>query len=400
MTRPQRSPRSAVHAGIPRLEPLEIHSGMIFGPRRSRAPSVETSPGVSSVRQVMEELLLPALSTPPCLVAFSGGRDSSAILAEAVGITRRHGLDDPVPLTLRFDQHPRTVETEWQELVVRHLGLRDWMIVPIQSELDILGPLARDTLGRHGLFWPANSHAKARLLRAAGAATLVTGTGGDEVFNSLVRGRKMSLRQMARSLPPRRALMTGLVSLLPVRWRIGVQYQKGLRFPWLRPAARREVRRLFREAFLQHRRNPRHYLETLDNSRYLELLRGIAGALARDAGVRQFEPFLDSRFFKAALSAMPDEGFPSRNAALMSFFGDVLPPVMAERTTKAVFTESFWGPESRAFATQWDGTGLDPSLVDPDRLRDHWVGPRPDLRSATALQAAWLASGNSPYFHT
>jgi hypothetical protein len=63
------------------------------------------------------------------------------------------------------------------------------------------------------------------------------------------------------------------------------------------------------------------------------------------------------------------------------------------RTSKAVFTESLWGPDSRDFAERWDRTGLDAALVDPEALRLHWLRRRPDMRSATALQAAWLASG-------
>ena len=76
------------------------------------------------------------------------------------------------------------------------------------------------------------------------------------------------------------------------------------------------------------------------------------------------------------------------------FFGDLLPLEMTQRTTKAVFTESAWGPDSRDFAKRWDGSGLDPALVDPDLLRRQWQLPKPDMRSATAIQAAWLAVGD------
>jgi asparagine synthase (glutamine-hydrolysing) len=138
-------------------------------------------------------------------------------------------------------------------------------------------------------------------------------------------------------------------------------------------------------------RSELHHLERLNGSRYLELSRAILAALARDAGVELRQPFLDARLFKAVMAETPTEGFPSRNAGLEAFFGDLLPRAVAKRTTKAVFTEVFWSPESRDFARQWDGTGLDHSLIDPDKLRQEWLKPAPDARSNNCIQAAWLA---------
>jgi hypothetical protein len=51
-----------------------------------------------------------------------------------------------------------------------------------------------------------------------------------------------------------------------------------------------------------------------------------------------------------------------------------------------------WGPGARAFASSWDGRGLDEALVDPVRLREEWLAPRPNARSITSLHQAWLAS--------
>lgn len=383
---------TAPQAGFPPLEPLEVHSGMIFGRRRTPTPPTEVSPDASGVREVLEKLLIPALSRTPCLVAFSGGRDSSAILAMATLVARRHGLEDPVPITFRYAQHPRTWEREWQEQMVRHLGLGEWEVISVRSEFDALGPLACEALRRHGLYWPANAHSMVPLLQAAADGALVTGNGGDEAFASLVQVREMSVSQTFRALPLRRALVAVPVSYLPAPVRIRLQFHGGLRLRWLRAAARREVMRRFIANSIQRNRDQRHYLERLNDSRYLELSRGILTALARDAGVRLCQPFLDLRFFKAVLAVVPRDGFPSRSAGLEAFFGDLLPRGVAQRTTKARFTEVFWGRDGQDFAKRWDGTGLDHSLIDPDKLRREWSKPRPDARSKTPLQAAWLAS--------
>ena len=47
------------------------------------------------------------------------------------------------------------------------------------------------------------------------------------------------------------------------------------------------------------------------------------------------------------------------------------------------------------FAREWDGTGSNPDLVDPDRLRDEWLSPEPSAQTALLLQAAWLATHSS-----
>jgi hypothetical protein len=56
-----------------------------------------------------------------------------------------------------------------------------------------------------------------------------------------------------------------------------------------------------------------------------------------------------------------------------------------------MFTEVFWGANCRKFASEWDGTGLDSSLVDAQALRKEWAKSPPDLRAYLPLQAAWLS---------
>jgi len=386
-----RTPTTLVEGSLPLLEPLEICSGSVFGRRRSPGLVPVIAFGGASPRDTIEQLLLPALERPPCWVAFSGGRDSSAILAAATRIARDHGLEDPVPLTLRFALHPRTSETDWQELVIRHLGLAQWEIVQITSELEAVGPVAAPALRRHGLYWPPNAHTLARLFQAARGSALITGNGGDEIFTPRTVKRP-SLGEFARARPRRKALKYGVYTLLPRPLRIRVWTRRTLKLPWLRPPALREVRRLYAARFRGGGKSWRHAAEGLLASRYLELTLATFQAMARDSDVLLVQPFYDPRFLGGVADVAPIHGFPSRAVAMRELFGDLLPQRSIERSTKASFTEVFYGPISRAFAESWDGTGLDTTLVDPASLRREWSKPRPDFRSLSPLQAAWLAS--------
>ena len=79
------------------------------------------------------------------------------MLAAAADAARREGLPAPIPVSARFPDAPRSEEAYWQERVVDHLGLDDWLRVDVaDGELDILGPRARAIIERHGLISPAN----------------------------------------------------------------------------------------------------------------------------------------------------------------------------------------------------------------------------------------------------
>lgn len=96
-----------------------------------------------SPRRALELVVLKALERPSCIIDFSGGRDSSLVLAVATHVARREGLPLPVPRTNRFPLEPASNEDEWQELVIRHLGLEDWEVCRLTGELDIIGERAR-----------------------------------------------------------------------------------------------------------------------------------------------------------------------------------------------------------------------------------------------------------------
>src|SRR5688572_19203566 len=136
----------------------------------------------------LEKAILPALQHEPCIVAFSGGRDSSAILAVAASLAQREALSAPIPASLRFPGHAETEEAYWQELVIRKLRIRNWERLEIGEELGLLGPVARSALVRHGLLWPSHIHSIVPLLRLARGGAMLTGFGGDEMLGSWAWG--------------------------------------------------------------------------------------------------------------------------------------------------------------------------------------------------------------------
>ena len=78
------------------LSPLEIAAGVPLPERepRTRLERTDLAP-----RAALDQAILSGLQRAPCVVSFSGGRDSSLVLAAAVDAARRHGLPLPVPVT-------------------------------------------------------------------------------------------------------------------------------------------------------------------------------------------------------------------------------------------------------------------------------------------------------------
>lgn len=382
--------------GLPPIEPLEVCSGVVVGRRRSPCSASGRPAKHSTVRGVLEDLLIPALRMDPCFMSFSGGRDSAALLSFGTRLARERGLSDPVPVTIRITNRPASYESDWQEITIDHLGLRRWEIVTIGDELDPLGPLATKALRRHGLYWPPVAHRIMPLLEVARGHVIVFGTGGDEVFSPW--GRHAALEKLdVRGRPFRQTVKRAAFNLLPERLRIYVRLRRYRDLPWLRPAARRELERKYRALLRQQRSLTwAEAIGRIPESRTIELTQAIFTTLARDAEVSVVQPFLDPGFIRAVGESAPRQGFPSRAAVMELHFGDVLPPQIVQRTTKAEFDELQGGTETRAFAQAWDGRGLDPTWVDVEALRGEWLSPRPAYRSLTALNAAWLASESAP----
>jgi asparagine synthase (glutamine-hydrolysing) len=85
-------------------------------------------------------------------------------------------------------------------------------------------------------------------------------------------------------------------------------------------------------------------------------------------------------------------GYGDRTTAMRRIFAELLPNKLLARPDKAAFDELFWGPQTMRFARNWDGTGLDSSLVDQTVLRRCWETRDWPGASALAVQQAWLVT--------
>jgi len=295
-----------------------------------------------------------------------------------------------VPVTHRFPAAGMTGETEWQEAVVRHLGLVDWQRIEVTSELDCVGPVAAAVLRRHGVLWPCNAYFHEPILAAAGGGTVVTGVGGDEVFTAPHSTRAVAVLS-GRARPVRRDVLRVGFALAPASLRrAAIRRSLPDLWPWLTPPARRGVVAWAAADLAQEPLRRRTHYRRLLGAPVIEAGLASLEALARAAGAEIAHPFRDPHFL-ASLAALPHERrHATRTEAMTDLFGDLLPPEVLGRSTKARFDEVFWAGSSRAFVADWDGSGVDPALVDVDRLRAEWASPSPDTHTVTLMQAAWL----------
>ncbi len=114
--------------------------------------------------------------------------------------------------------------------------------------------------------------------------------------------------------------------------------------------------------------------------------------LAAGAGTQVVHPFLEPSVVGAVAGHFGSGGPVDRSTAMGELFGDLLPSAVLTRRSKAYFDEAFISDHTRAFVARWTGNGVDPSLVDVDRLADEWRSEHPDPRSLLLMQAAWLAT--------
>lgn len=371
------------------MTPDEIAVGFVSGTEGSLPPDA----GLSA-RQALEEAVLPALQRTPCGVAFSGGRDSSLVIAVAMHLARREGLPEPVAVTLVFPDDESAGEHEWQERVVRHLGVTDWVRVAIRDELDLVGPLAQRHLLQRGVLWPPPIAADAPLVEVVRGGALLDGEGGDEVVGD-GEHRIAPVAWLLRHprLLRRRSLRAALRPLAPARLRLGRAHfeWETTETPWLRPAGRALL--ADRLAEIEHRRHLSfaRSVRQVPIERHHVLAGRNRGVLADGMGVVLWSPLIDPQVVHGLARAGGSLGSGDRTAVLRSIAADLLPDDVLDRRTKATFNQSYFGRRTRDFASRWTGRGLDGTLVDVDALRSAWLGSEPHRLTAGLLQQAWLA---------
>lgn len=366
------------------MDPLEVAAGWVNG----YEPLPMPEPGTP--RTVLAELLRPHLRKSPCLVAFSGGRDSSVLLAAAVALARGEGLPLPTPITLSYPDAADTDESEWQQAVLTHLGLTHRVVLTVHDEHDPLGPVATPVLRRHGLIWPPNIAPTLRMLSMARGGTLLTGEGGDEAFGlKRVTPLTKILKSRGRASP--RVYADVPKALAPAALRRRSALRDRYRRPWLHPdveadLARKDAADL--TAFSLHAGRNTWQFATRRSARIgYETVR----ALGAELNVTYVQAFAEPAMVAAVAAAGGFLGWTGRAATMRSLFGDLLPREVLERRSKALFANAVFTRHTRDFARRWNGTGVDTDLVNPEALRDNWLSPTPHAPSMSLLQQAWLA---------
>ncbi len=366
------------------LDMVELVSGMVLGPD----PDVPVPQRHGDPRTVLEEVLLEPLAKAPCGIAFSGGRDSSGLLGAATAAARRHGLPDPVPITFRFPGVDATVEDGYQEAVVRHLGLDEWIRIEPGESLDVLGDASTSLTARYGVLFPGNIHILVPLLEPFRGGALLTGAGGDEMLGGnphydLVRmlsGRRLPDKALLRQVAKR--------VVAPGRDRERSRRSAEAHLTWLVP----EVRRQVAETYARNEKDPWSAATRLTAgmypNRYIHRTQRDMAVVAAGYAATLAHPFLDPRFVGAMAGHVGRTGYRDRAGVMTFMFGDVLPEQVNRRSTKARFDDVFWTRRSAERVGHLPVEVL-ADYVDPVALRELWASDRPKGNTSLIVKYLW-----------
>jgi asparagine synthase (glutamine-hydrolysing) len=375
------------------MSPMEIVQGSPLGHDGTLPPSAGGP--MSSPRVALEHALRQALLRPPCGVAFSGGRDSSVVLAVATHVARRDGLPEPVAVTKVFPGAPRAEESEWQEAVVRHLRLTDWQRLTIGDELDLVGPLATERLAKCGVVWPPTVHGDVPMIDVLRGGTLVDGEGGDEVFG-VGAHRIAPVTRLLRSPRPLRwrRFRSPLGALAPAAVRVRHLRRGGAvdALTWLRPAGKEAVAEALGRVEAAQPLSFAHSVRMVPRRRTQVIALRNRRILAGRDDVAVRCPLLEPEVVHALARDGGALGRGDRTTVLRALVADVLPDAVLARTTKAEFGGAYMAGHTRSFAETWSGDGVDHALVDADELRRLWRTEDRIAPTAALLQSAWLAT--------
>ncbi|MEQ4302188.1 asparagine synthase-related protein [Plantactinospora sp. B6F1] len=381
-----------------RLTRREIASGVVLGhlPGQSmqRAgparwslgwapPETAADPGRAvTPLGALERAVLPALRRPPCLVGFSGGPDSSLVLAVALRVARREGLPHPVPVTWRFSGVSPAGESRWQDRIVQALGIGDWQLLQADDDLDLVGPTAGRLLRRHGLRHPVNLHLHLPIVELAAGGAMLTGAGGDQVFGGWrTAGSGQPWVRLRRAAGQLRTALRGHRSSRDM-------------FPWLRPEVSAEIYRAFRA---ERRGEPRRLDRRIAwhvRRRDLGLTCASLAALGTTHGVTVVNPLLDPDFLGTLTGPAGRRGCPPRDQLVAEIAAGMLPEVVTAPRPRARFLDAFLRGPTRRFVQRWDGSGVDEELVDVAALRRLWSRWPIPGGTAGLVQEVWLAASS------
>jgi hypothetical protein len=346
-------------------------------------------PSIQQPDLALAAALLPALRRPPCLIAFSGGRDSSLLLATATRTARAEGLPEPIPVTITFPADGQTEEAEWQDLALAHVRCTERITVAVDTELDAIGELARGCLRRIGPYEPFDAHFILPLLGHARGGSLVVGVGGDELLAPGRWGHLQRLPFLPERVPPPRTMVAAAVAAMPGPIGVQVLARRAPELPWIAPSARRRAALLW----AADHNDPLRFdaqVRRAGGRRTLHNMIETLNYLAAPDDVVVHAPLLDSGVVRALANAGGAFGFGGRVTATRVLAGpDGLPERLLTRSGKRSFDVPLWGRETRRFAEAWSGTGFDPGVVDAEALRAAWLADTPDHRSGLLLHAAW-----------
>jgi asparagine synthase (glutamine-hydrolysing) len=304
---------------------------------------------------------------------------------------------------MRFPHLEDSVEDEWQERVVRHLGLTDWQIIEPGPGLGFLGSVAVDVLETSGLVWPPNAHFMMPSVRSAAGGSVLTGAFGDEIFTEDPR-RSSARRSRYESLPRSlRDVARVAVTAGPRRVRSWDARRRLRVLPlpvWLTDQAGDTVRTGLADLAAVAPLRWDHAAITFPRLRYQNAGVAALEALGSLTDTVVTAPLGDARFVAAVANEAGKLGFTDRTAAMRRLFGHLLPDEVLSRSTKASFGRALWGPEAAEFAEAWDGSGIPEDLAEAEVLRATWRAacdmsapvPAHAFQSAMALHAAYVVA--------
>lgn len=372
-----------------KLTPLEIASGFPLGMDDNSPPLPDV--GDLTPLAAFEDVVRDALRRPPCIVTFSGGRDSAAVLAVAARIAREEQLAPPIAVTVRFEGGLGTGETDWQERVIAHSRVNDWIRLTVGDEIDLVGPLARPLLVRYGVVYPPHTPLFALPLQYATGGSMLTGFGGDAIIGGWIPAHAAEVLAM-RAFPRPSDVLTFGYALAPRFVRAAVMRTNMIRPPWMRPPTYRAYKASRVEEWSGRPVRRDEFLRWQVRLRRSEVVEQTLEQLATGVNARAYHPLHDRRFVESLARDLGPRGDGDRTSVMRRIFANELPDDVLARKGKANFAVAYLRTYSREFARRWDGIGFDTDLVYPERLRKAWLEWIVDPQSALALQAAWLSS--------